>query len=397
MCAYERIKSLKIGMITPTISRLAGGLFNSVRELSRGLSASGADVQIYGGTDRFTKADSPEWSPLSISSHKIWGPPSLGIQPNLVSSISATDPDIIHLHGLWTYQSFAVSRSSLAGKPRVVSPRGMLDQWAISNSSTKKRVARFLFEDANLQNAACIHALCYEELASIRELGIKTPVAVIPNGVSIRNPTSIDCPPWRSKIPKDASVLLFLGRLHHKKGLDNLIESFGMLKSQDIGSNWHLVIAGWGDSLYIDTLLEKVASHGLSDRIHFVGSQYGDAKLACFEMADAFVLPSYSEGLPMAVLEAWSFGIPTLLTRECNLSIGFEHGVAVEVSQAPNSIANGIKEFISLPVEDRVAMGMRAKVLVEKEFDWIRISRQMLEVYDWVAGSGPKPRSVYDC
>lgn len=124
------------------------------------------------------------------------------------------------------------------------------------------------------------------------------------------------------------------------------------------------------------------------------GPVFDDAKKACFQNADAFVLPSFSEGLPMSILEAWSYLLPVLMTAECNIPEGFQAGAAVEVRPEVGSVADGLRSFLSLSAAERKNMGLRGRSLVEAKFSWPQIAGQMLEVYKWVLGQGPQPDCV---
>jgi poly(glycerol-phosphate) alpha-glucosyltransferase len=132
----------------------------------------------------------------------------------------------------------------------------------------------------------------------------------------------------------------------------------------------------------------------LQHHVHFVGPQFGAEKAATFSGADAFVLPSLSEGLPMAVLEAWAHGLPVLMTPGCNLPEGFSFGAGVEMTPAPDAIADGLRTLFAMSDAERSRMGERGRRLVAERFAWPRVAEQMLAVYRWVLGQGPMPDSV---
>ena len=110
--------------------------------------------------------------------------------------------------------------------------------------------------------------------------------------------------------------------------------------------------------------------------------------------ADAFILPSLSEGLPMSVLEAWSYRLPVVMTPECNLSEGFATNAAIRIETAVESIAEGLETLFSMSESDLHAMGAKGRALVEERFTWQTIAAQMREVYDWMLGGGTPPGSL---
>lgn len=379
---------MHIGNICSSMSRRGGGVSEVVRCLSLALSSMQLQVSVFAGRDGDSARDTFGWGDVPLHLGEVYGPISFGWQPGLTASLEAVRPDVLHLHGLWTYSSVAALRWRSGAKGTVISPHGMLDLWALRNSHQKKRIAMALFERRNLSGASCIHALCDNERAAIREIGIDTPVAVIPNGVDLRQTDGdISEPNWSSRIPEGAKVLLFLGRIHPKKGLDPLLEAIAELTGADC-ERWHLVVAGWDQDGAEAGLAEKAEALGLEGRVHFVGPQFGVDKKASFSRADAFVLPSFSEGLPMAILEAWAFSLPVLMTDECNLPEGFSAGAALKVSTDPPEMAVVLEHFFSMDERDVAAMGAAGRRLVETKFSWPAIAKDMAALYAWVAGDG---------
>jgi len=269
----------------------------------------------------------------------------------------------------------------------------MLDAWALNNARWKKRMVGWLFEHDHLCNAACIHALNQKEYDAIRDFGLDNPVAVIPNGVTLPTSPSPDAPPWRQSIPAGESVLLFLGRIHPKKGLSELLEAWHELGQ--VRRRWHLAIIGWDDGGYEEALHRKALQLGvLNDTAHFLGPRFGSEKAAAFSHADAFILPSYSEGLPMVVLEAWSYELPVVLTPESNIPEGFDAGAALQIRPKPDSIVKGLNRLFTMSATDRKQMGQQGRALVEKRFTWGTIAEQMMRVYQWVLRRGLQPSCV---
>jgi poly(glycerol-phosphate) alpha-glucosyltransferase len=271
----------------------------------------------------------------------------------------------------------------------------MLDPWALRNSWLKKRLAHHLYEWANLRAAACLHALNDEEALSIRRYGLTNPIAVIPNGVGLpdlRASDGNDAAPVLGADPR--KPLLFLGRLHPKKGLVETIHAWKLVRdrSPEVAAQWRLVITGWDDGGHLPGLKALAVELGLAEDVSFQGPLFGAAKEAAFRAAGAFVLASYSEGLPNAVLEAWSHGLPVFMTEACNLPDGFVAGAAIAIDTAPDRLALVLSEHLAR--SDLGAVGQRGRELVELRYNWDRVARDLAAVYAWLVSGAPRPDTV---
>jgi poly(glycerol-phosphate) alpha-glucosyltransferase len=160
-------------------------------------------------------------------------------------------------------------------------------------------------------------------------------------------------------------------------------------------ARWRLIVAGFGDAAYEAALKAQVRDGRLEHEVSFVGPVNGAEKTAAFAEAKAFVLPSLSEGMPVAALEAWSFGLPAILTTACNLPEGVRSGAAIETAPKTESLAEAIGQLAEMTDQERVAMGQRGRKLVESQFSWPRIADQCRQMYAWLAG-GPKPECLWD-
>jgi len=331
-------------------------------------------------------------------SHKVIGPEGWGYSKALKNALSKSEPDIYHVHGIWMYPGIATGTAARRkAKPYVISPRGMLHSWALKNSAWKKKIVGWLFENKNLRFATCLHALCESEYQSIRAYGLKNPVAIIHNGIDLPKVDRVLPAPWQGQISEHKKVMLFLGRIHSKKGLPNLIKAWALLQQSAVSSQqsrWALVIAGWSQGGHEDELKQMVAELGLEKDIVFLGPVFEKKKQACLQNADAFVLPSFSEGLPMSVLEAWAYELPVVMTPQCNIPEGFEADAAIEVQPETDSISDGLSVFFDLSEDRQKEIGLNGRQLVQKKFTWLQIATQMIDVYKWVLGKGDIPDCV---
>ncbi|MDW1821125.1 glycosyltransferase [Vibrio sp. Vb1018] len=389
---------MKLGVLTNSISRNAGGLFTSVRKLSQSVQKLGVDAHVYSFCDEYTNTDKEVWAPLSIEVFKPLGPSFFPLSKKFVSTVTKSQCDIFHVHGMWLFPSIVSNRSFKSNQaPYVISPRGMLDPWALKNSSFKKKLASAIFEDKHLKNATCLHALCESEAKSMRDYGLTNPIAVIPNGISVPNFTK-ELTSLGSNVEGQRKKLLFLGRIHPKKGIRELLAAWAKITHQSsISSNWELVIAGWDDGGYEAGLKEQSKHLGIIESVSFVGPKFNDEKDKILKDADAFILPSFSEGLPMSVLEAWAYCLPVVMTEFCNLPEGFEYGAALKAEPNIDSIASALNILFSLSSEELIKIGSNGRNLVEDRFTWEYIGQVMNDVYEWcITGENP-PECIQFC
>jgi len=395
---------MKTVCIMDSVSRANGGIFEAERRLQQNLRTQmGIDVQVVGLQDSHTESDRGAWSPLVPVTLSVRGPQAFGFAPGFTDTLIKTDADLGYLVGLWKFPSVAAIRwSNQSGKPLMIAPHGMLDPWALKNSGVKKKIAGWLFQNNQLSRAACLRALCPAESDSIRAYGLSNPICVIPNGIDL--PEISDRSALRHALfPPDKRVLLYLGRLHPKKGLAHLLSAWS--KEQSAGKNWILAIAGWDQGGHEAELKQQATDLGIdwadnarrdstSSTVLFLGPQFGDDKEACYRSSDAFILPSFSEGLPMVVLEAWAYAKPVLMTAECNLPEGFAAHAALRMEPTVESIAKGLRQLFMLSREDSLTMGRQGRALVEDRFAWRKLAVQMASVYEWMVDGGPKPDCV---
>ncbi|HBP47459.1 glycosyltransferase [Pseudomonas sp.] len=362
---------MRICVISLSSSRKAGGLFYSVRHLSEVISEQpGVKLSVIATEDDFTKADLSAWNKLDLKTFKRTSKVKFGFSIDMLFFLLKNDFDLIHLHGIWNFASLAVFINYKIKKtPYVVSPRGMLDQWIFKNNRLLKKVFWALYEKSVIKNATFVHALSNSEFKTVSDLDVAKNIVLSPNGVAGVVPVD-RC--WT----KPQKKMVFIGRIDKKKGLLELVEAWSKISDH---KGWSLEIYGWGDEKYLEQVNTSIESSTVSS-VTFHGECYGEEKHNCLVNADAFILPSYSEGLPMAVLEAWAYGVPSLLTAECNLPDGFEHGAAEEINLGP-ALSIALEKFLSKSPDDLHSMSIAAQNLIEAKYLWSRIGSNMKQHY----------------
>ena len=412
----EKLKTL---FLSPSLSRNIGGIYEIIRSLSAELQRFGVDVQALGLIDEGWALDQKNWGSVPARAFAFSGPRIFGFSSVLRNEVLRSDADILHLHALWMHTSvIARDWAKTTKRPYIVTPNGMLEPWALRNSGWKKKIAALLYENRMLEGAACLQANTAKELADFRAYGLRNPIAIIPNGVALPEMPKSRDEGRESSAPKK---LLFLGRIHPKKGLVNLIRAFAQSRGSRVEGRepWRLVIAGWDQGGHEGELMQLCKELGinvegrgtsvegqkrdvkappsafsLQPSVLFFGPAFGRDKEDLLRGANAFILPSFSEGLPMSVLEAWSYRLPVVMTPECNLPEGFAADAAIRIETSADSIAEGLSTLFSMNDANLMTMGAKGRGLVEERFTWKTVAAQMREVYDWMLGGGAAPGCV---
>ncbi len=317
-----------------------------------------------------------------------------GPEADLEASIGAAE--IVHMHGLWQLHTRRGSRiARAAGVPYLIAAHGMAEPWALRQKRWKKRIYMALVEAKTLRRAACLHALSRPEIDQLRSIAPWAPICYVPNGVELapfdelppRSVLESECPEI-----KDKFVLLFYGRLHAKKGLDLLAEALGAVLPGR--PEIHLVIAGNDDGAWAP-FHARMAELDLTQRMTYLGHVSGERRAHRLGAADAFVLPSHSEGFSMAVLEALASRLPCLITTACHFPELAAAGGGVEVAPEVNAIIAGLRDLIERSPAERAALGQIGRRLVEAHYTWDRQADTLASVYEWLRAGGCPPEAVF--
>jgi glycosyltransferase involved in cell wall biosynthesis len=297
---------------------------------------------------------------------------------SLLSAAQESSCGLLHDHGQWiAINRCSANVSRLRNIPRIVSPRGMLSPWSLNHRWFKKKIAWHLYAGRDLAQAAVIHATSELERQELRELGVRQPIAVIPNGVD-----PLPNIPAEARGPERPYVL-FLSRIHQKKGVSELLSVWRDLKPR----GWGLVLAGPDEQ-------GLIARATLPPGVRYVGMVDGLGKAVLMRQASLFVLPTYSENFGVVVAESLMAGVPVITTHGAPWECLVENDCGWWIPTTIDSLRDTLLVAMSTPESVRKAMGQRGVSLMGERFAWPSIAKDMITVYDWILGGGTPPSCV---
>jgi glycosyltransferase involved in cell wall biosynthesis len=360
----------------------AGGPSRTVPSLCEALLSTGRqNLQIVtGGSSRFGDNVSLPHVPVRefpANSMRQW---RASLQQLISCNVGADDDQvtILHDHGQWLpINRASASIARTAGIPRIVTPRGMLSPWAMRHRWWKKQIAWYSFARRDLRDAKVVHATSELEANELRQLGVKNPIAVIANGV--------DRPPLDVTTIQKKNQVLFLSRLHAKKGVKQLVDVWRKIQPCD----WDLILAGPDESHLISSL--ELTPR---DTIRWVGEVEGARKWQLLAESRLFVLPSYSENFGVAVAESLIAGTPVITTHGTPWSSVVERGCGWWIPMTPQDLEDAIRLALECSPEDLASMGRRGCEFASSAFGWTSIAEQMADVYRWMLLGGPVPATI---
>jgi len=391
---------LKIVHVVASINRDVGGPSVTVPRLASALAALDTDATL-ATLDYDSHGPQPAVPGVRLLSRPAgrMARALRGWDPHFATAISDLvhgDANIVHGHGLWMFPNLYARRAAVSsGIPLVISPRGMLDEWSLRRSRWRKLAAWTLFERRNLKSAQLFHATSTAEALSIAGVGFGQPIAVIPNGVDIPDSSRL---PGRQVLERrypglgGKQWLLFMSRLHPKKGIAELLRAWRNLAPRFL--DWQLVIAGPdldGHGARMRTLAVEL---GLSERITFTGMVSGDDKASALANAGVMVLPTHAENFGIVVAEALAHGTPVITTRAAPWQGLQEAGCGWWIEDQEEALQETLGEAMRVSPGERSAMGARGRALVESRYSWDRVGREMLAAYNWISGRGQRPDCV---
>lgn len=297
----------------------------------------------------------------------------------------AADYDILHIHSLWSFASAAAARAARrAGVPYVVRPAGMLSPYTFGRGTWSKNLYWGMAERATVQGAAAFHVTSEEEAAEVRAVRPDAKTFVIPNGV--------DDAAWNIRVDRDRlrsqcdlnaggrSILLFLSRIHPKKGIiDLLLPAVARMKSDAF-----LALAGGPDPHapgYHDEVTAAIARLGLGERVRLLGPVAASDRWYLFDGADAFVLPSRSENFGVVVAEAMARGCPVVVTEGVHAKCHVREAGAGKVVPFDQEELAQTLDAVLADASARDIMGAQGREYVRERLDWESIARSLVECY----------------
>lgn len=375
---------MKILHVISSLDLTSGGPSKSISDLALNQSLRGHNVTI------FTQISFEPFLRESPNPNlKIQFTKKNSLKHDLNNLIKAENFEILHGHGIWEMPvHYMAQLGRKYGIPYVITPRGTLHPWALSLKKWKKKLAMLFYQKKDLEKAFCLHATSGIEAKYFRDFGIKIPISVISNGIDLK-----EFPLLKTKKVKEKFILLFLSRVHSQKGLSILIDAWQQL-DKGLRENWQIEIAGNGEDNYIASLQKGINDKGLATEIRIIGPQFGEAKLAAFNRADLFVLPTYSENFGIVIAEALACGVPVITTKgtpweelnTCNA------GWWIDIGAKP--LAETLTKALQLKKIDLQTLGVNGRNLIEEKYSIQSVASCTLELYQWILGKGIKPKFV---
>lgn len=283
-------------------------------------------------------------------------------------------PDVVHTNCCWLpLSALTAIWAKRAGYRVIYTPHGMLEPYILRRSYwTKKLPAILLFQRRGVQVCDLVHTTAESERQHVLALGWNPHVAVIPNCVQLDD-IALRTSWQRSR------RLLFLSRVHPKKGLDLLIEAISQLRHEMQG--YTLTIAGTGEASYIRELQTLTKARGVAEMVEFVGPVYGDNKWPLYRSADLFVLPTHSENFGIVIAEALASGTPVLTTTGTPWEELVSHRCGWQTAIAAAPLADALREFLACTEAELEQMGRRGRQLITARYASEAVAAQMVTMY----------------
>ena len=388
---------MKVLHVIPSISPVRGGPSKAALEMVQTLIHRGIEAEIVTTNDSgLDLLPVPLGEKIEYQGVPVWffprfSPPSSSLREFAFSAAltqwlwrSISQYDLLHVHAIFSCPStVAMTIARYQGVPYISRPLGQLCHWALEQAKTKKQFYLNLIERGNLNHAKVLHFTAELERQEVQPLNLHAPNVVIPLGLNLpKLPETIAS-------PEQPYTLLFLSRLHLKKGIENLLEAWEHLKPE----NWQLVIAGSGDDEYVKAIRSRLETLASKRSIKLIGAIEGEAKWDLYHRASLFVLPTFSENFGIVVAEALGCGVPVITTKGAPWSdlVTYDCGWWIDIGIDPLIIA--LQQAMTLSCEERQAMGQRGRKLIEQHYSWQQTSHKLIEVYDAILNDRPIPYS----
>ena len=389
---------MKILVVVPALGSVYGGPSKSVVELTQALGNRGIDIDLV--TTNANGSDSLD-VPLNcwiakefyqIQYFPYWAIKDYKISFSLTKWLwnNVKNYDLVHTNTIFSYSILSAYWACQKDRvPYIVTPRGMLEPWALSYKAWKKRFYYGFLEKPALNRANAIQMLASTEAKNTESLNLKAPFTIVPNGIHRQDFEPLVSPElFYQKFPetKNKQLIIFLGRIDPKKGLDLLANAMG--KIHDQFPQAHLIIAGPDNIGFLPTAKNYFSEAGCLDKVTFTGILTGKLKYSALSAAEIYVAPSYSEGFSMSVLEGMASGLSCVITTGCNFPEAAELNAAYEVDIDADKIAHALTKCLQNSQEAK-AMGERARKLILEQYTWDSIAAKLIDVYAAIINQKP--------
>lgn len=378
-----------------TIDINSGGPGRSVPTLCKGLSALGLGQTIFSHKTYNPNLELLKKSDVDVKLTLAKGWANKMLEVDFKQELEICKTDIFHGHSLWNpYVHWMTAVARKREIPYIISPRGTLEPWALQNRMLKKWLALRLYQLYDLKHAACIHATAEKEAEHIRLLGVRVPIAVIPNGIDLSQ-----YPLKNSFVKNEKRTMLFLSRFNPKKGIDLLLAAWKNI-DKCIRSSWQLKIVGTyalgEEAAYFKKMHQLVVDYDLVDEVFLSEGVFGKEKIQAYHEADLFILPTYSENFGMVVAEALACGTPVITTVftpwKCLVSSQSGWWIELGVDQ----LTQILNLTMRMSPEELFEMGQRGRKLIEEKFSILSVANKFKELYEWLLFGGDKPNFILD-
>lgn len=298
------------------------------------------------------------------------------------------DYDLYHTNGTWLHiNHLSASEARSNNKPYIISPHGMFYPQALQIGAWKKKIFYNLIFKKDLENASCLHATCIQEMNHLRALGLKNPIAVIPNPLSV--------PDYLKDISRNKTTKKrfgFLGRLHPIKNIHLLLEAWAKLG--ELTENAELCIIGKGEDAYEEFLKSEVKRLCIHN-VTFEGFLTGKEKYEFIGTLTSLILPSKSENFGMTVLEALLMGVPVIASKGTPWEDLEKFKCGWWVENDIETLAQTLQRVLIISDEELTEMGNNGKKLVRDHYVVETVVKKMTSLYKWILGKENKPDFVY--
>ncbi len=310
--------------------------------------------------------------------------PAFGRSPQMKKGLieAGAWADIIQSNGLWMAPNiYPYCAAKKNGKKLVVMPHGMFLKWGLKQSVLKKKLCWWAGQGSAMRHADMFIVTSQEEYETLRELNFRQPVTLLPNGIDI---------PMTTYPKANRRIMLFLSRIHPKKGLQMLIPAWKKL--QDDFPDWDLKIAGPNNAHAEEMKMLAKTLH--CERVDFCGEIVGEEKTQLLSQSECLILPTFSENFGMVVAEALAAESCAICTRNAPWEGLNENQCGISCDGNEAAIQEAMRSIMTSSREENIERGRRGKAWMLRDFSWDIIGKKTLDAFQWLLGKAEKPEWV---